>query len=132
MTFTITTRGRAIGVTDLAFDRVGGRSRSGWFYPDAEGEKVMPVIASVIPAMRAYLHRDVPGEDARPIVQPRHLPEWSGEAEQHQPDAAAGSVFARIIRSDTDDVEDVELDEDDGEWPRYQVHITLVDDSSIP
>jgi hypothetical protein len=51
MTFTITSRGRAIGITDFGLRHAGGRFRMGWFHPNAEGEKVMPVIAAVLPAL---------------------------------------------------------------------------------
>jgi hypothetical protein len=68
----VSSRGRPIGVTDLGFCRVHSWFRSGWFYPNSYGEQVMPVIAAVLPAMRAYLHRDVLGEDGKPVVQP-HL-----------------------------------------------------------
>ena len=70
MQYTVTNRGRPIGVTDLGFMYIDARYRSGWFHPNAEGERLMPVIASVLPAMRAYLHRDVRGADGAPVVQP--------------------------------------------------------------
>ena len=73
MQYTVSSRGRPIGVTDLGFVRIGGPSRSGWFHPDAAGEPLMPAIASVLPAMRAFLHRGVRGADGTPVVQPRLL-----------------------------------------------------------
>jgi hypothetical protein len=68
--YTVSSRGRPIGVTDLGFVRIGGPSRSGWFYPNAAGERLMPIFAAPLPAMRAYLHQDL-REDGNPIVQPQ-------------------------------------------------------------
>jgi hypothetical protein len=68
--YTVWSRGRLIGETDLGFIRVINQCRSGWFHPNGEGERVMPVIASVLPAMRAYLHRDAVDALGGAIVQP--------------------------------------------------------------
>ena len=69
----VSSRGRPIGVTDLGFVRIHPWFRSGWFYPNSYGEQVMPVIASVLPAMSAYLHGDVLGEDGKPRVRPHFI-----------------------------------------------------------
>jgi hypothetical protein len=50
MQYTLTSHGRPLGVTDLGFARHDARIRSGWFHPNALGERVMPVIAAVLPA----------------------------------------------------------------------------------
>lgn len=70
MRYTVWSHGRLIGETDLGFRRVINESRSGWFHPNAEGERLMPVVASVLPAMRAYLHRDAVDGQGDPMVQP--------------------------------------------------------------
>jgi hypothetical protein len=70
VSYVVSSRGRPIGVSDLGFIRISRRFRSGWFYPNEYGEQVMPVISSTLPAMRAYLHRDVLGDDGQSIVQP--------------------------------------------------------------
>ena len=70
MPYTVWSRGRQIGETDLGFHRVIDQFRSGWFHPNAEGERVMPVIASVLPAMRAYLHRDKVDAAGEPTMKP--------------------------------------------------------------
>jgi hypothetical protein len=69
--YTVWSRGRLIGETDLGFAPLVQQSRSGWFHPNAEGERVMPVIASVLPAMRAYLHRDVVDAQGKSLVHPQ-------------------------------------------------------------
>jgi len=68
--YTVWSRGRQIGETDLGFYRLIDQSRSGWFHPNAEGERLMPVIASVLPAMRAFLHRDKVDAAGNAMVQP--------------------------------------------------------------
>lgn len=70
MLYTVWCRGRLIGETDLGFFRLIEQSRSGWFHPNAEGERIMPVVASVLPAMRAYLHRDKVDAAGDPLVHP--------------------------------------------------------------
>lgn len=70
MRYTVWSHGRLIGETDLGFRRLVNASRSGWFHPNADGERQMPVIASVLPAMRAYLHRDAVDAQGDPMVQP--------------------------------------------------------------
>lgn len=58
MPYTVWSRGRLIGETDLEFPPVIDVQRSGHFHPTVEGERVMELIASPLPAMRAYLHRN--------------------------------------------------------------------------
>lgn len=77
MPYTIANRGRPIGTTDLEFVRIGDRFRSGWFHPNALGERLMPVITGVSPAVRAYLHGDAPPPD-----------DGTSAAEPAPPDAA--------------------------------------------
>jgi hypothetical protein len=194
MQFTIASKGRPIGTTDLAFLRIGGPIRSGYFYPASGVEELLPLIASPLPAVRAYLHRNVVDADGRPIVQP-HLfgsPLFGDIAErlQHaasfdltlhcaddsrvpthaiaiqdtEPSSSSftydeGLLQGRICEMD-DWVHGVDVDfHDDGEFPgivafrldeatgevhrftpdvdvpefpRYQVHVALVDDRMIP
>ncbi|HKG95155.1 MAG TPA: hypothetical protein VKA84_24775 [Gemmatimonadaceae bacterium] len=58
-------------MTDLGFVRIGGPSRFGWFHPNAEGERLMPCIAAVLPALRACNRRDAAGEACRPGARPQ-------------------------------------------------------------
>jgi hypothetical protein len=195
MQYTVSSRGRPIGVTDLGFVRIGGPNRSGWFHPNAEGERLMPVIASVIPAMRAFLHRDVRGAEGEPIVQPHllgstlfadiaealhhvgaleltlhhangsviptrlvgiqdteqllalaqwddALPEtdaWAGgPTRDEEPDAdfeLAPDAWLTDIGTAPDDADSDEAwrpDEERPAFPRYQIHVALVDADAIP
>jgi hypothetical protein len=68
--YTVWSRGRLIGETDLGFVRVIEQSRSGSFHPTDEGERLMSVIAAPSPAMRAYLHRDAVDALGESLVQP--------------------------------------------------------------
>lgn len=54
MPYIVSSHGVPIGITDLGFVRIGGPFRSGWFQPNAEGERLMPVITGVPAAARAY------------------------------------------------------------------------------
>jgi hypothetical protein len=194
MQFTIASKGRPIGTTDLAFLRIGGPVRSGYFYPAAGTEQLLPLIASTLPAMRAYLHRNVMDADGRPLVQPHLLGSAlfgdiaediqraaSFDLTLHGPNEALVPTLAIGIQdteptcstftyeegllqgrvSETDDwVHGVDVDfHDDGglpgmvefrlddatgeyhpftpdvdapEFPRYQVHVVLVDDRKLP
>lgn len=68
--YTVSSRGRPIGTTDLDFERIPGSTRSGWFHPNEVGEKLMPSVALVYPAMRAFVCRNARDEDGRRIVLP--------------------------------------------------------------
>jgi hypothetical protein len=70
VTYTVWSRGRLIGETDLGFTRVFKRFRSGWFHPNTESERSMSVIASVLPAMQAYLLRDTVDAQGHSPVKP--------------------------------------------------------------
>lgn len=73
MEFTLTSRGVPIGTTDLAFMHFGGPGRSGWLHPNAAGEKVLPGIASPLPAMRAFFMRDIRCSTGESMVLPEYL-----------------------------------------------------------
>lgn len=75
MRYTIWSRGRVIGATDLAFACPMGECRGGWFHPNADGARIMPVISSILPALQAYLGRDIPQGGDLPL-----LPELPGPA----------------------------------------------------
>ena len=68
--YTIASRGRPIGTTELDFFRLDGSTRSGWFLPNTFGETLMPTIALVLPAMCAFVNQDAKGEDGQGIVKP--------------------------------------------------------------
>lgn len=53
MQYTVRSRGRPIGVTDLGFVCVSKSFRMGWFHPNDYGNRLMPHISALIPALRA-------------------------------------------------------------------------------
>src|SRR5689334_20036697 len=50
--YTIWSRNRLIGETDLGFIMRENRYRTGWFHPNELGERLMPAATGVPPAMR--------------------------------------------------------------------------------
>jgi len=53
MPYTLWSRNRLIGETDLGFIYRENRYRVGWFHPNELGERLMPAATGVGPAMRA-------------------------------------------------------------------------------
>lgn len=53
MPYTLWSRNRLIGETDLGFIYRENRYRVGWFHPNEVGERLMPAATGVGPAMRA-------------------------------------------------------------------------------
>jgi hypothetical protein len=53
MPYTLWSRNRLIGETDLGFIYRENRYRVGWFHPNEFGERLMPTATGVGPAMRA-------------------------------------------------------------------------------
>lgn len=74
MAYTIMSGGRPIGTTELGFVRIWGPLRSGWFVPNAEGERLMPVVT----AMHVALQEDARSRDAGEPPEPALLPELEG------------------------------------------------------
>ena len=57
MAYTVCSRGRPIGTTELDFVRIGGPHRMGFFRPNDEGERLIPLVAAPLPAMRERMRR---------------------------------------------------------------------------
>jgi hypothetical protein len=68
--YIISSRGRPIGTTELGFVRFDGSSRSGWFHPNSLGESLMPDVAMVLPAVRAFLFRHERDSGDRSLLHP--------------------------------------------------------------
>lgn len=51
--YTVTSRGRPIGTTDLGFTRLDPSWRAGWFFPDEQAADVMVTLGAVLPATLA-------------------------------------------------------------------------------
>lgn len=57
MPYTLWSRGRLIGHTDLGFVRCIPTIRMGWLHPTTLGERVMPIAVAMPPAIHAYVNR---------------------------------------------------------------------------
>lgn len=63
MQYTVCSGGRPIGVTDLGFVYRWNGHRSGWFHPNADGERLMPIVTGVLPAVRACDRRQLSADE---------------------------------------------------------------------
>jgi hypothetical protein len=80
MTYTVSHNGRPVGISDLAFARVGGPARVGWFHPTVYGERLMPLITGPVPGIT--IRRDLERVDAHaPPPQASPLPESTPDAD---------------------------------------------------
>lgn len=122
MQFTVVRRGQAIGVTDLGFQSLGGRSRSGDFHPNEQGEAVMPDVACTLPSIRAFLHRDVCTDDGKSIVQPEFIGSRLfadiAEALQHtgRHELTLHDESGAIVPTDLIAIQDTESERSLSEW----------------
>jgi hypothetical protein len=120
--YTVSSHGRPIGVTDLGFAPRGGRSRSGWFMPNTDGDALLPRLATGLPAMRIYLHRDVLGEDGQSIVQPDFVRStlFADLAEHFQHAAAFGLALHRedgsLVPTELVGIQDFECPLTESDW----------------
>lgn len=53
MPYTLWSRGRMLGETDLGFVQVFANHRMGWFHPSPVGEALMPILTGPGPALKA-------------------------------------------------------------------------------
>ena len=189
MNYVVSSRGHPIGVTDLGFRVVFPRHRSGWLHPNAHGEKVLPVVAKVLPALRACVHDTTVESDDSSTVQPhseratlladlaaalQHVSaldltlhredgslfptknvgvkdmdqllelvrsrEFDSDFDEADPDEWAAppaeretldATFANIL--DDERVRPwTPADDEEFEFPRYQVYVTLLHDHALP
>lgn len=72
MQFTVCSRGRPIGTTDLGFLPLHATARMGWFWPNEEGERLMPVVSAAPYALSAWgqiARAEVPDEEASRVAE---------------------------------------------------------------
>jgi len=89
MPYTLWSRGRLLGETDLGFVQIWENVRFGWFHPSPGGERFMPVISGVGPAlmrlnkmMRNPLREMMRGTDKEPDAEwPRDIRKTSAYAD---------------------------------------------------
>lgn len=68
MPYIVCSRGIPIGTTDLSFARLTGRDRMGWFHPNPDGERLMPVVAAMHRAIRGIT--TIVGRETAPPAMP--------------------------------------------------------------
>jgi hypothetical protein len=113
----VSSRGRPIGVTDLGFMRIEGLSRSGWFHPNEEGDRLMPTIATPLPSMRAYFLRHARDECGNAILRPR-LPQAELFADLAEALHHASALELAIHREDGSLVRTTDVGIQDTRWGR--------------
>jgi len=167
LSYSLWSRGRLLGETDLGFIYRENRHRCGWLHPTDIGEKILPEAAGVAPAMRtefmigpdATLHADVlaacdreealelelRGPDGTRIetedigVRDTHyllsIPDNDCEDDEDYkltPEQEAEiEEFVAAWKEEHEGDVDLEPDEE-VEFPRYQLQVTLVDDRDVP
>jgi len=169
MTYSLWSRGRLLGTSDLDYVRCMERQRTGDLYPTEQGEALLPIACGVRPAVRAHgdyhhpevvaaivrcddLDLELRGPDGEVIptedlfVQDTEYlmslvpdPEWTDELEPSWEDDLDPSDFTpddtELLDAPEFDLE-AELAESDGEeqrvWPRYQLMVTLVNETDVP
>ena len=67
--YTVSSRGRPIGVTDLGFVPLSRRWRFGWFHPNSRGQEVLSMIVPV-PGMPAHLQGNALSENGSGFAHP--------------------------------------------------------------
>jgi hypothetical protein len=165
--YTVSSRGRPIGVTDLGFVRIGGPIRAGWFHPSADGERLIEQSPGTQPFPNSWaelpdltLHHEdgslVPTtsigiQDTERLLALAEAEEARRDLAGWDPDddAMDAEVEAMLAADGLDDAcLDGEVldamrageapppawapDEEPAAWPRYQIHLVLVEADAIP
>lgn len=164
--YTLWSRGRLLGETDLGFIFRPDGFRMGWFHPTALGDRLMPIATGVSPALRT-LCMIGPDPTAQADVQSAVDQAEALELELRGPDGAAIATeeigiidthyLLELARSDPRedeelspeeeaavqemleefiDDEPLELDlsseDEETQFPRYQIQVQLVDHGAVP
>lgn len=168
--YSLWSRGRLLGETDLGFIYRENRFRCGWLHPTEVGERHLPQAVGVAPAMRAEfmigpdatleadvlaavdreeaLELELRGPDGCRIetesihvVDTHYLLELSDLAmrddkvdeEPLTPEQEAEiEEFVAAWKEEHEGDLDLSQDDEEVEFPRYQLQICLVDDRSVP
>ena len=122
MPFTLWSRGRLLGETDLGFVQIYANVRMGWFRPSDQGEKLMSVLTGTGPALRRV------GKLMRNPVRAAMRPAGAREPGAEWPrDVRATSAYADLVSS-IDELEAMNLELRDPEGNVMEVEHLGVDD----
>jgi hypothetical protein len=164
--YTLWSRGRLLGETDLGFIFRPEGFRTGWFHPTALGDRLMPIATGISPALRTVcmigpdptaradlrsavdqaeaLELELRGPNGAVIAtedigiidthyllelarsDPREEQELDGEEE-----AAVEEMLEALIEKESLDL-DLSSEEQETEFPRYQIQVHLVDHRAVP
>ena len=136
MQYTVRSRGRAIGVTDLGFVCHDVHFRMGWFHPNELGNRLMPHISALLPALRAsngeydetvftldsqILHAEKPYEEALRRVEALELTLHREDGTRVETENLAISdteLLVALTKCDDEIFDEKKFDEDD--WRSYE------------
>ena len=119
MPYTVWSRGRLIGQSDLAYRRAFPKLRTGDFYPSEFGEKLMSIIVGVPPALFAFYDVVDAARRAGEDVQPNEQGDWPEKIRQSTEYADVESISAELESLE------LELRDESGavvktDWLRFQ------------
>jgi hypothetical protein len=124
MPYTLWSRGRLLGETDLGFARVFANHRMGWFHPSPLGATLMPILTGPGPALKAVgkLMRD-----------PARSPRRSREAtvpEDYPADIRSTTEYADLVSS-VDELESMDLEMRDSDGAIMEIDHVGIDDTKF-
>lgn len=124
MPYTLWSRGRMLGETDLGFVQIFSNMRMGWFHPSAAGEVLMPVLTGPGPAVKAVgrLLRD-------PVRQATRVPA-DDSAGEYPPDIRKTTAYADLVSS-VDELESMDLQVRDPDGAILEIQHVGIDDTEF-
>lgn len=124
MPYTLWSRGRLLGETDLGFVQVFANHRMGWFRPSPQGEALMPVLTGPGPALKAVgkLMRD----PVRSAIRSREA-DTPGE---YPSDIRTTTEYADLVSS-VDELESMELQLRDPDGAIMEIEHLGIDDTEF-
>jgi hypothetical protein len=121
MPYTLWSRGRLLGETDLGFVQVYSNMRMGWFHPSPQGETLMSVLTGTGPALKKV------GRLMRsPVRAAMRKPSDHDDGEWPR-DIRATTAYADLVSS-VDELEAMELELRDPEGMRVESEHVGIDD----
>ena len=124
MPYTLWSRGRMLGETDLSFAQVRANHRMGWFHPSPQGDALMPVLTGPGPALKAVgkLMRD----PLRSVTRSRQ----SDSSGEWPSDIRTTTEYADLVSS-VDELEAMELQLRNSDGAVMEVEHVGIDDTEF-
>jgi hypothetical protein len=121
VSYTLWSRGRLLGESDLGFVQVYSNMRMGWFHPSPGGEKLMPVLTGTGPALRR-----VGRLLGNPIRKAMRGPSCQADGEWPK-DIRSTTAYADLVSS-VDELESMALELRDSDGIRLETEHVGIDD----